>query len=98
MGFNSAFKGLSKVKSYSAVLHMLAVCIGVYLGSFLRNKFIISHTCHPDTLFIYMSEDLGICDYFLKPKTGVPHPKTFTKLWLKTVPFSTVFLVSFATL
>jgi len=40
-----------KVKSYNAVLHMLLVCIGSYLKSVLRIKFLILDTCHPDHLY-----------------------------------------------
>ena len=42
---------LIKVKSCSALLRMLLVCIGIYLKSFLRYAFLISDTQHPDTLW-----------------------------------------------
>jgi len=40
-----------KVKSCNALLYMLLVCVGSYLKSVLRYKFLIWCIYHPDTLF-----------------------------------------------
>jgi hypothetical protein len=42
---------LIKVKSFTALLHMLLVCFSMYIKSVLRYKFLILDTNHPDTIF-----------------------------------------------
>jgi hypothetical protein len=60
---------LIKVKSCNTLLRMLLLCIGGYLKSVLRYKFVIPDTYHSDTL--YLSEQ-GCEDpwLFSKPKGG----------------------------
>jgi hypothetical protein len=56
---NRATVSLIKVKSRSALLRMLPVCIGIYLKSVLRYKFSILDICRPDILYLTwaVSED-----------------------------------------
>jgi hypothetical protein len=44
---------LIKVRSCSALLRMLLVCIRSYLKSVLAYAFLILDTCHPDTLYLH---------------------------------------------
>ena len=67
MGFNSAFGGLIKVRSCSALLRVLLVRIRSHLKSFLRHKSLILGTYHPDC--IYASKNVKrIRRYFSEPK------------------------------
>jgi hypothetical protein len=59
--------GLITVKSCSALLHILLVCICSYLKSFLRYKYLILDTSHPDTLSV---REQGCGDMWLFFKTG----------------------------
>jgi len=43
---------LIKVKSCNALLRVLPVCVGNYLKSVVRNKFIILNACHSDSLYL----------------------------------------------
>ena len=47
---------LIKTKACNALLHMLVVCVGSYLKSVLRYKFLISDPCHPDTTYLHEQE------------------------------------------
>ena len=69
MRFNSAFKGLIKVKSCSALLRMLPLYIGGFLKSVLRYKSLILNTYHPDILCLRQQgcEDPWL---FLEAKRG----------------------------
>jgi hypothetical protein len=46
------------------------MCINNYLKAIPRYKFSILDTCHPDTL-CFVSKDVSVCGYFLKPKGPV---------------------------
>jgi hypothetical protein len=58
---------LVKVKSCSALLHVVLVCISIYLNSVLRYRVLIFDTYRP-VLYIYVSKDVRIRGYFSKPK------------------------------
>jgi len=53
---------LIKVKSCSALLHMLLIFVRSYLKSVPRYKVLGLDTCHPDTIAV--SKYVSICDYF----------------------------------
>ena len=48
---------LIKVKSWSALLHMLIVCIVSFPKSVLRYKYLILDTYHPATLYVHEQGD-----------------------------------------
>ena len=58
---------LIKVKSCSAMLHKLLVCILTYLKSVWGYKFLILDTYQLDTLYL-CEQDVRVHGYFLKPK------------------------------
>ena len=67
--------GVIKVKSGNALLRVLLVCIGIYLNSVLRYKFLISDSYHPD-IYIYVSKDVRVRGYFRSRKGS-----TSKKVW-----------------
>ena len=68
---HEASDSLIKVKSYSAWLHMVLLCIGGYLlvQSVRRYKFAILNTNQPDTI-IYVRTAVRIRGHFPKSKGG----------------------------
>jgi hypothetical protein len=44
---------LLKVKTCDALLHMLVVCVRIYIKSFLRYKFLILGTYYPETMQVH---------------------------------------------
>jgi hypothetical protein len=76
---------LIKVKSCSALLRMLLVCIRSYLKSLLRYKFLILDTYHQE-LYIYVSKDVRIRGYFSKPK-GISEQKSLGNADINNSPY-----------
>ena len=68
---------LIKVKSCNALLHLLLLCIGIYLKSVLIYKFYMLDTCRLGTLYYCQQgcEDLWL---FFEAKRG-PQAKGFGK-------------------
>jgi hypothetical protein len=67
---------LIKVKSYTALLLVLLLCIRSYLKSILRRKFLILVTYHLDTLYL---QKQGCKDPFFFEANGGPRAKNFGK-------------------